>query len=36
MTPEQREESQGVVIAAVLVQQIAQISAVGAISRRNK
>jgi hypothetical protein len=36
MTPEQREESQGVVIAAVLVQQIAQISAVGAMSRRNK
>ena len=36
MTPEQREESQSVVIAAVLVQQIAQISAVGAMSRRNK
>lgn len=36
MTPEQREESQGVVIAAVLVQQIAQISAVGAMSRRIK
>lgn len=36
MTPEQREESQGVVIAAVLVQQIAQISAVGAMSRRKK
>ena len=36
MTPEQREESQGVVIAAVLVQHIAQISAVGAMSRRNK
>jgi hypothetical protein len=36
MTPAQREESQSVVIAAVLVQQIAQISAVGAMSRRNK
>jgi len=36
MTPEQREESQSVVIAAVLVQQIAQISAAGAMSRRNK
>ncbi len=36
MTPAQREESQSVVIAAVLVQQIAQISAVGSISRRNK
>jgi hypothetical protein len=36
MTPAQREESQSVVIAAVLVQQIAQISAAGAMSRRNK
>jgi hypothetical protein len=36
MTPEQREESQSVVIAAVLVQQIAQLSAAGAMSRRNK
>ena len=36
MTPVQREESQSVVVAAVLVQQIAQISAVASISRRNK
>ena len=36
MTPAQREESQSVVIAAVLVQQIAQLSAVGSISRRHK
>lgn len=36
MTPVQREESQSVVVAAVLVQQIAQISAVASISRRHK
>lgn len=36
MTPVQREESQSVVVAAVLVQQIAQISAVAYISRRHK
>lgn len=36
MTQEQREESQSVVIASVLITQIAQISSVTAISRRNK